>query len=509
MAFPFKYSYIVLGICINKECLMKLPRFLTRSSDKLEEEKAANEKANQKFREFLANMKNVSRKANSQLSAPMDTAIIAGGLVGGNVKIIQARTVDLHNQISSASSAIEEIVANIQQFTGSMEKQEVALVQTSSAIEEMSATVNSVAVVTKQRQEAAERLQVVIGKGGQDVMAVIGAIQEVAVAVNGVSEIIKVINSIAAQTNLLAMNAAIEAAHAGEFGKGFAVVAEEVRRLAESTTENSGEIAYSLKNIIAQINGAKEAGERASVSAGSIQNEVENFVGAFAEIAQSTSELSVGASQIESAMDGLKQVSVEIGNGNREVTVGAGSIGNALQNIKEFSTKLVGDMETIEQKIYDISGAQSGIVQYTVETNKNIEGFYREMEESGKLAKEGHLFNYDLVTLMHRNWLVQLRAFLDNRKEGLSATPEDHLKCDLGKWIYGDGKQLQRSETYQALEAEHKKFHIAAGAIIRAKMEGNKTLAEELYQKLMGEYRSVVSLLDKLKQDKMPDIVLA
>ena len=488
---------------------MKLPRFLTRSSNMLEKERTAHEKANYEFREFLANMKRTSRKANGQLSAPMDTAIIAGGLVGANVKIIQEGTVDLYNQISNASSAIEEIVANIRQFDGSMEKQDDALVQTSSAIEEMSATVKSVAVVTRQRQEAAERLQVIIGKGGQDVMAVIGAIQEVAVAVNGVSEIIKVINSIAAQTNLLAMNAAIEAAHAGEFGKGFAVVAEEVRRLAESTTKNSGEIADSLKNIIAQIKGAKEVGERASVSTGSIQKEVENFVGVFAEIAQSTSELSVGANQIVNSMKGLKQVSVEIENGSKEVSIGADSIGNALQNIKEFSTKLVGDMETIEQNIYDISGAQSGIVQYTVETNKNIEGFYRQMEESGKLAKEGQPFNYDLITLMHRNWLVQLRAFLDDRKEDLAATPEDHLRCDLGKWIYGDGKQLKRNETYQALEAEHRKFHIAAGAIIRAKMDGNRTLAEELYQKLMDEYRSVVSLLDKLKQDNLSGIAYA
>jgi methyl-accepting chemotaxis protein len=161
----------------------------------------------------------------------------------------------------------------------------------------------------------------------------------------------------------------------------------------------------------------------------------------------------------------------------------------------------MGDMGVIEEKIYDMSGAQGGIVQYTVETNKNIENFYRKMEENGNLEKEEELFNYDLIVLMHRNWLVQLRAFLDDRREGLKATAEDYQKCDLGKWIYGEGRCLDENKSYKELEEEHKNFHAAAGSIIQAKMEGNKTLAEERYQKLMDRYHKIVSLLEKLKNE--------
>ena len=478
---------------------MKLLRFLNRSQDINEAEKAAADKAKEEFKAFLANMRHISRKANSQLSVPMDTTIVAGGMVGGNVKVIQEGTVELRNQISSASSAVEQIVANIRNCTGSMEKQDEALTQTSAAVEQMFAAVNSMAEVTRQRVESAGKLKNVINKGGQDVMAAVKATQEVSVAVGGVSDIIKVINNIAAQTNLLSMNAAIEAAHAGDFGKGFAVVAEEVRKLAESTTNNSRVIAASLRNIIAQINEAKEAGERASITTGSIQKEVDSFIEAFEEIAYSTSELSGGTRQIVSSMEGLKQVSTEITNGNKELTTGANCVHEALHSIKEFSAQLVTDMEVIEEKIYDISGAQSGIVQYTVETNKNIEGFYQMMEKSGELEKESGHFNYDLILLMHRNWLVQLRAFLDDRKEGIKATSEDHLKCDLGKWIYGDGKHFGENEFYIALEDEHKKFHAQAGAVIKAKKSGDIAQAEELYRKLMDEYHIVVSLLDKLK----------
>ena len=200
-------------------------------------------------------------------------------------------------------------------------------------------------------------------------------------------------------------------------------------------------------------------------------------------------------------MEELRGVSVEISGGSKEMAAGANDIEKALMSIKEFSNQLVSEMDNIQEKICDISGAQSGIVQYTVETNKNIEGFYLDMEESGELDKESSMFNYDLIILMHRNWLVQLRAFLDGRKENLKATPEDHLKCDLGKWIYGDGKRFSENGIYKTLEGVHKNFHAQAGNIINTKAGGNKEQAEELYQDLMKEYNTVVSLLDKLRQE--------
>jgi methyl-accepting chemotaxis protein len=122
------------------------------------------------------------------------------------------------------------------------------------------------------------------------------------------------------------------------------------------------------------------------------------------------------------------------------------------------------------------------------------------MIDDGQLEKESMLFNFDVIVLMHRNWLIQLRAFLDDRKDDLKATSEDHLKCDLGKWIYGDGKRFSEKSAYKTLEADHKDFHAKAGEIIRAKTEGNKTAAEEQYANLLQEYKKIVSLLEDLRR---------
>jgi len=461
-----------------------------------------NENSNKRdnvFAELITNVRNMARKTNRQVSAPMDIAIVAGGL-DMTVKAIQTKTSTLHDQINNSSAAIEEITANVRNFNGMVEKQDGALMQAAAAVEEMSASVNSVTEVTKQKTEAAGKLQEIIGKGGESVMKTASAITEVTAAINAVADVIKVIDDVAAQTNLLAMNAAIEAAHAGEFGKGFAVVATEVRKLAESTTANSKAIGDSLKKIISQIKEAKDAGQTAGNTFTNIQREVEIFVNAFAEISTSTSELSIGTGLIVKTMEDLKQVSQEISSGSKEIVIGTGNVEKALRSINNFSTELLQDIGIIEKKATDISGAQSGVAQYIVDTNKSMEGFFQKMEDHGQLEKETALFNFDLILIMHRNWLIQLRAFLDDRKEGLKATPEDHIKCDLGKWIYGDGKRLSENDMYKKLEEEHKKFHLAAGAIIQAKTTGKKQDAEERYQKLMDDYHLIVSLLEKLSQ---------
>jgi methyl-accepting chemotaxis protein len=472
-----------------------------RHSSKNNEQKDVTSQKDHEFNDLLANMRSVSRKANGQLSTPMDTAIIAGGRVGGNVKVIRKQSDDLKEKINNAAAALEQIAANTRSFNGVIEKQNGIIAQTGSAIEEMSATVNSVTKLTKQKTEEAAKLQEIIEKGGDGVASTAKAIEDVSEGITAVSEIIRVINSIAAQTNLLAMNAAIEAAHAGEVGKGFAVVATEVRKLAESTTQNSKQIAASLKTIVNQINGAKAASDGAGKTFVSVKNDVEKFIGAFQEIAQSNSELSNSTNHIFSSMDELKAISSEITTGSKDIVAGTENIDSVLRSTKDFSGKLATEVSEIEEEIYDISGAQSGITLYLVDTNKNIEGFYQKMVEKGELEKEDSLFNYDLIVLMHRNWLIQLRAFLDGRKENLKATSEDHLKCDLGRWIYGDGKRFQSSRNYSELEAQHKNFHAEAGAIIRAKTEGKKEEAEQMYQKLMDDYRKVVALLDKLKQE--------
>jgi methyl-accepting chemotaxis protein len=95
-------------------------------------------------------------------------------------------------------------------------------------------------------------------------------------------------------------------------------------------------------------------------------------------------------------MDDLKQISAEIFSGSKEIAEGSDHINSALQQTREYSHGLANDMQIIEEKAFDISGSQSGIAQYMVDTNRDIEVFFEKMVNTGQLAKEDIPFNYDL-----------------------------------------------------------------------------------------------------------------
>jgi methyl-accepting chemotaxis protein len=435
---------------------------------------------------------------NSYVSKSLDTALVAGSQIGANIHSIKQKNESLYERISAASSASEQITATAVQSSEKLEQQELSVTQTSAAIEEMNANLHSVVSITRQRTEALEKLNGFMETGTQRINHLSHVIAEVTALVNDISGVVQVINSIAAQTNLLSMNAAIEAAHAGEAGKGFAVVAGEVRKLAESTSANSKSISESIKNIIVKIEDATKASDVTQQTFTDIQSDATAFVTAFGEISNATSELTVGMEQILKAINEVKRFSSEIAQGSKETADGSKNIEDVLTEITDYSREILDDMGEVHDKARDITGAQGGISQFAVDSNKNMATLYKELETSGFLEKEETVFNFDLIVLMHRNWLVQLRAYLDDRKETIITTPHDYAKCDLGKWIYGEGKRFENNEYYKLLEKQHQRFHKLAGEICNEKNNGNKTKAEELYKAIMGEYKEVVSILMNL-----------
>ena len=277
--------------------------------------------------------------------------------VQANIEGLQKLLEETNSQNTGAASSASEIFASVNSLAERIKNQATAVSQASAAIEEMTSSIDSVARIADQKLNAVTELQEITKIGGAKIADVNNLIGEISSSVDSIGEMITLINGIAAQTNMLSMNAAIEAAHAGDSGRGFAVVAEEIRRLAESASANAKSISSSLKEIISKITDSRDAANESSNSFARIDGEVGEVVQACTEIAGSTAELANGGREVLQASNSLLQITDEIRNGSVEIQRGTEQINEAQTAISEASGQSKDNIDTIVARTGEITKA--------------------------------------------------------------------------------------------------------------------------------------------------------
>ena len=195
-----------------------------------------------------------------------------------------------------------QMVGAIEQTYAELDEQALAAERTSSAVHQMAQSIRSVSESTERSANLAEDLSKVAGDGAGAVQASIKAIQEIEGASAAMRDAVAVITKISSQTNLLAMNAAIEAAHAGEAGAGFAVVAEEVRNLAETSARSARDIGNHIKTVMELVGRGVELAQSSGKALDKILGDVNVTVSMIQEIHAAAQEQAEGVREIESAV---------------------------------------------------------------------------------------------------------------------------------------------------------------------------------------------------------------
>jgi len=260
--------------------------------------------------------------------------------ISANLNSIENQIEIMDSNINENVTTIEEVTQNISSMDDQIINQSAMVEQSTASITEMITSLNNVNKVAQNKRESTLVLTKVANEGKELIQETANNFQSVVNYISQIQEMASTINSIASQTNLLSMNAAIEAAHAGDAGKGFAVVAEEIRKLAESAGTSSSSISQLIKNITDSVLETDKNVSSTSEAFERIALEVTDTVNAFSEIESSVSELNTGGRQILESTSQINEITVSIRNGSNEIKSGTQIMLNSSSQIKEVSERV-------------------------------------------------------------------------------------------------------------------------------------------------------------------------
>jgi methyl-accepting chemotaxis protein len=351
----------------------------------------------------------LTRFDTPEIMKRMDSADEMGQMARSYRKMLEGLR-SLISKVGEATSAVAsssaEISASTEEMAAGSHAQMTQTGEVAAAVEEMTKTIAENARTAGRTSETSKEAKDAAQKGGQVVDETIGGMKRIATVVSKssetvralgkssdqIGEIVRVIDDIADQTNLLALNAAIEAARAGEQGRGFAVVADEVRKLAERTTKATKEIASMIKQIQLDTGGAVNSMEEGTKEvengiiladkAGSALRDIvqisQNLTDMVTQIAAAGEQQSSASEQIAKNVEAISSFTGETASGTQQIARTA----EDLNRLTDELQKLVATFKLPRNEDSDAKRGQGQTTRWQHRTQTNHKGVHEKPEES-------------------------------------------------------------------------------------------------------------------------------
>ena len=320
----------------------------------------------EKIKGLVVNIKQQSSSLSeigTELAGNMTETASAVNEITVNVKNIKDMVINQSTSVTETDATMEQIADNIKKLNVHVEKQTGCINQSSSAIEQMLANIKSVTRTLINNSENVVELTAASDIGRKGLGDVFSDILEIAKESEDLFKINSVMKNISSQTNLLSMNAAIEAAHAGEAGRGFAVVAGEIRHLAENSSEQSKIINTVLKKIKSSIdkitvttNKVLKEFEAIDTSVKTVAEQEENIRSAMEEQNQGSKQILEAIVQVNEITSLVSNEAGEMLGGAREVIKEAANLKKTTQEITEHMNEMASGADQINTTVQNVNG---------------------------------------------------------------------------------------------------------------------------------------------------------
>ena len=317
----------------------------------------------------------------SELASNMTETASSVHEINSNIESIKGQSFTQAASITETASTIEEIIHTINALNSSIECQVGSVAVVSSSIEEMVANIKSITDTLEKSDVLIKELSTATYDGKETLATSHSVTQKIAEESGSLMEASSVIQHIASQTNLLAMNAAIEAAHAGEAGKGFAVVAGEIRKLAEESATQGKAITATLKSLSAEIEGLSNSSKIVETKFNTIFSLATQVKEMSAILTDAMHEQANGSREVLTAIKNINQVTQEVMQGSLEMSRGSEGVAVEMQKLDGLTRVITDSMSEIAAGVNQINNAVNEIADISNKNKRNTESLVKEVEQ--------------------------------------------------------------------------------------------------------------------------------